>query len=1052
MVNKVDKKNISKKSNSKKNTNKKSTDKKSTSKKSTSKKSDSKKSDSKGSIDKNKQPDIKITWKDEKSESRNIYENLEYKMEPIKVIYKYKNNNEKNQYLMYIFVGVIGKRYESIFKKIENLNLYDTLITLTLAEEKKLINMYGDLWITKFFNIYHISLFVNKLESKPELKKELLKKYDNIWLSNFINKFKQEVIFKKVNYSYSDLINLQYKIKMGKKLEKVILEKEDIDDVSFLTKKTKVNQSVKNILYIKDLQIGGSKIENGTEENGKIEGDLFENIIDDDNKFKSINDEYDENDDIDDLDIIEDFNEEIEIEEEDMEKLYQIDDIDKNLNSTKVMLSSILEDTKILEKKNNYMIKFDDSRENDIDNQYLENVYEKKFIYSQYIYKDDSIKCIKNKICCSIKNNAKYGKDAFLIPSRIYLWSEYLINSKLEKIMIGQKWMKKNELLEIDAEPLPLKNYENLEGPIKNFKDVLKRYAGKIKREDEDNNILYDYENFMMNDTIFMIDIYNELGEKYSSNTDKLNNLIDTYFKIYFPKIKVEDITGIIDFLNKQDVKTEETKIKGAFDTIYNDLIIEKEIMDLIEITKIEKRDEYLKLFSDGNFITQSVIHVHLEIYDEQIENDKISNKNSGEYGIIALPKLDLHRIYNDFDADSRYPFIQYQVPDGQIIFKYYEEYMYEFSKTKDNIDMISKWFENSPYGISFKVKLSNEKFMAININEIGKIEYKTQWKEEDMANINDIINTYEYVRELVIKINNTIINHPRKISIKIPEPWEFRFAFINCIQKFKLPDNKMIDHNDLSDFCRFFYPYVSLVIEPKKRVSKDMVVDQKSKYGSYLRYKRVSKYDNQAKIEQRIVAYMRNFNFEDDVLIEEISKQFNITIEKAKDEVVKVKGKFPNITTTKIAKRLDMPKFKSPGIGIDIQGRNPEKYTIRISGAREQKQLERIIILMNILIYLYADTYILKNPERQEIKEKLRKLTNVAKRRNKVDDVINYQKEVKTVKQMTKIDQKRIGFTPNEGHNQWTRQCQNSGEDKKRRPFQTTSQNTSELIAKGYK
>ena len=53
-----------------------------------------------------------------------------YKLEPIKLIYKYKNNNQKNQYLTYIYVGSLGKRFESILKKIEKLSLYDTLITL----------------------------------------------------------------------------------------------------------------------------------------------------------------------------------------------------------------------------------------------------------------------------------------------------------------------------------------------------------------------------------------------------------------------------------------------------------------------------------------------------------------------------------------------------------------------------------------------------------------------------------------------------------------------------------------------------------------------------------------------------------------------------------------------------------------------------------------------------------------------------------------------------------------------------------------------------------
>src|SRR3990167_3141030 len=81
---------------------------------------------------------------------------------------------------------------------------------------------------------------------------------------------------------------------------------------------------------------------------------------------------------------------------------------------------------------------------------------------------------------------------------------------------------------------------------------------------------------------------------------------------------------------------------------------------------------------------------------------------------------------------------------------------MGEFSKSKDNIDMVTKWFENTPYGISFKIRLVNEKdgittekFMGIGITEIGKIEYKTQWKEEDHANMNDILNTYDYVKNL---------------------------------------------------------------------------------------------------------------------------------------------------------------------------------------------------------------------------------------------------------------------------------------------------------------
>ena len=94
---------------------------------------------------------------------------------------------------------------------------------------------------------------------------------------------------------------------------------------------------------------------------------------------------------------------------------------------------------------------------------------------------DDTIKTIKNKISCSIKNNSIFGDNSYIIPSRMYLWSEYIYNGKIEKIMIGQKWLKKNNLLMVDVEPLPIKYYENNESPIDVINDVLKKDAGKIK-------------------------------------------------------------------------------------------------------------------------------------------------------------------------------------------------------------------------------------------------------------------------------------------------------------------------------------------------------------------------------------------------------------------------------------------------------------------------------------------------------------------------------------------------------------------------------------------
>ena len=56
-----------------------------------------------------------------------------------------------------------------------------------------------------------------------------------------------------------------------------------------------------------------------------------------------------------------------------------------------------------------------------------------------YIFKDDTIKTIKDKIACTIKNNPKYGENLYITPSRQYLWCEkYSYNKNPEKIMIGQ--------------------------------------------------------------------------------------------------------------------------------------------------------------------------------------------------------------------------------------------------------------------------------------------------------------------------------------------------------------------------------------------------------------------------------------------------------------------------------------------------------------------------------------------------------------------------------------------------------------------------------------
>ena len=203
-----------------------------------------------------------------------------------------------------------------------------------------------------------------------------------------------------------------------------------------------------------------------------------------------------------------------------------------------------------------------------------------------------------------------------------------------------------------------------------------------------------------------------------------------------------------------------------------------------------------------------------------------------------------------------------------------------------------------------------------------------------------------------------------------------------------------------------------------------------------------------------RILYFLRNFDISDRDLVDEISKQFNITMEDAAKELDSVKGKYSKILEkVKSNKKLkSMPKSKPPGIGIDIQGRNRENYKIRITGARSKSQLNEILSFIKVLIYLYSETYLEKKSKYQKIKDKLLKLNKIAKRRNKVREIVDYDTDKVKVSDITSLDKKRLGFKPEEGMNQWTRSCQNSGEDDKRRPIIVSGDNVSQLVKRGYK
>ena len=106
-----------------------------------------------------------------------------------------------------------------------------------------------------------------------------------------------------------------------------------------------------------------------------------------------------------------------------------------------------------------------------------------------------------------------------------------------------------------------------------------------------------------------------------------------------------------------------------------------------------------------------------------------------------------------------------------------------------------------------------------------------------------------------------------------------------------------------------------------------------------------------------------------------------------------------------------------------------------------KQKALER-----------QADKILKRDEEFQKLKDTLKLLSKIAKRRHKVVEIVNYEQSSSSVKVITAIDKKRLGFKPEKGQSQWTRSCQNSGNDKKRRPMLVQGDSQDKLIKNGYK
>ena len=508
---------------------------------------------------------------------------------PYKIIYKVKNKNNKYQYYTYIFIGDVDKSLRAIFNKIQNLSLKETLERLNTNEFKELSKFYQtDLWFKFFFNKYHINEF---LKNTSENKK-------------FEDKFK----FKLPKHNVSLKHKFTYGYSMDRKLtiHDKIVKKNYVDNFELNNKSLFNEMEDETKKELEDILIGGGEDEEEIEES-------FDTFIKDDKKSdieqEKIVDEFVEDENKNEI-------EEILIDPDEQQK-----DNDQLKNELKDETKNINQVNKIMDNQDKKLkyIEFDNSKDESLYNEELKNHYTKNFIYNSFIKTSDTIADIKEKIFFTIKNNKKYGSYNYLEPSRVYLWSEYFYENKYLTCHIGKEIVENNKFLDFPIEPLNIDAYINPDLNNKSFiflNKISKSY--NIQINSKLKVLLYEYKDYIDNNEIFMIDIYNEIGTLVSSviNETQKDNLYKLYCFLYFEQITYDSLDNILNYIsstspnNLSDIDTdkknkEQEFIKLNFDLLYSNYILKNWIDKTLYTTiKKNKKDIFklVKSYCNGGF------------------------------------------------------------------------------------------------------------------------------------------------------------------------------------------------------------------------------------------------------------------------------------------------------------------------------------------------------------------------------------------------------------------------------------------------------------------
>ena len=162
---------------------------------------------------------------------------------PFKIVHKFKNDNNRIQYITYIFIGsLIEEEVVKILESIKDKDFYDSLIFLNPKKRKILEETYGDKWFTFLFINKHISYSIKKINEQKKLKNKIIEIHGKDWYSKNIelnNKVVKDLFKKNVPFSFST--EFQNTLVSRNKIKSIKL-KEDEDKSSESSSESKINE------------------------------------------------------------------------------------------------------------------------------------------------------------------------------------------------------------------------------------------------------------------------------------------------------------------------------------------------------------------------------------------------------------------------------------------------------------------------------------------------------------------------------------------------------------------------------------------------------------------------------------------------------------------------------------------------------------------------------------------------------------------------------------------------------------------------------------------